>query len=199
MRKLFTLALAVFALTACKNTGTGAGAASTATAAGQTVETVYDIAYITMDSLVTGYDRFTDLSAAFEAKATTVQSDLESRARSLQNSIVDFQDRAQRGLMTSRDAQAEQTRIETRGQQFEVDRQTRMAELAEEEAVMTNQVMYAITEYVAKFNADLRYKMILTTSGGAPILHADPALDITAEVLKGLNEEYAAEKNAAGN
>jgi outer membrane protein len=197
MKKVFAIALAMFALSACKNSGTGTGTGSEASAGGVNVETVYDIAYIQMDSLVMGYNRYTDLSTAFEAKATKAQSDLESRARSLQNEMVSFEEKINKGLMTSRDAQAEQARIQTKGQQFEADRQTRLSELAEEEQVMTNQVMYAIQEYVAKFNSDYRYKMIVTSSGGAPIIHADPALNITAEILKGLNEEYAAEKAAS--
>jgi outer membrane protein len=194
MKKVFVTALAVFALAACKNTGAGTETGSETSAEGARVETVYDIAYIQMDSLVQNYDRFRDLSAAFETKATKVTGDLEARARALQNEVTSFQDKINKGLMTTRDAQAEQTRIETKGQQFEADRQVQVNELAEEEQVMTNQVFHAINDYVAKFNADLRYKMIVTTSGGNPIIHADPALNITNEVLKGLNEEYAAEK-----
>ena len=37
--------------------------------------------------------------------------------------------------------------------------------------------------------------MILTNSGGAPVITADPALDITDDVLAGLNEEYIKSKN----
>ncbi len=196
MKKALIIAGAVLAMAACKNAGGTQAENATGAAAERNVETVYDIAFIRMDSLVQNYDRFVDLSSAFESRATKVTGDLEARARSLQNEINSFQDKINKGLMTTRDAQAEQTRIETRGQQFDNDRQTQVAELAEEEQVMTNQVFYAINEYVAKFNADLRFKMILTTSGGSPIIHADPALDITAEVLRGLNAEYAAEKAA---
>jgi outer membrane protein len=196
MKKVLLVALAIFAFAACKNTSGTAAGGSESVGEGRTVETVYDIAYISMDSLVTNYDRFIDLSGAFEAKATKIQSDLEARARNLQNEAVSFEDKVTKGLMTSRDAQAEQTRLQNKATQFETDRQARMAELAEEEQVMTNQVFYAIQEYVAKFNADLRYKMILTSSGSNPVLHADPALNITTEVLAGLNAEYAAEKSA---
>ena len=35
------------------------------------------------------------------------------------------------------------------------------------------------------------------TGGGSPVLHADPRLNITSVVLKGLNEKYAAERKAA--
>ena len=196
MKKVFVIALAMFALQACQNTKNGSEAGSQATAEGQKVETVYDIAFIRMDSLVSNYDRALDLGRAFEAKATKIQSDLEARARALQNEVVSFQDKINKGLMTSRDAQAEQTRIQTKGEQFDADSQNSQAELAEEDRVMMNQIFYAINDYVAKFNADHRYKMILTTSGGTPVIHADPALDITAEIVKGLNAEYAAEKAA---
>ncbi len=36
--------------------------------------------------------------------------------------------------------------------------------------------------------------MILTTQGGAPVLTADKSLDITDDVLSGLNEEYVKNK-----
>jgi len=197
MKKLFTIAFAALALAACKNTA-GGGTGADATAEGRNVETVYDIAFIRMDSLVAGYNRYKDLSATFEGKATKTQGDLETRARRLEAEMVDLNTKASKGLMTRSDIEATQTQLQTRAQQFDNDRQTQLMALDEEQAVMTNQVMFAITEYVAKYNAGYRYKMILTTSGAAPVIHADPALDITAEVLKGLNEEYAAEKKTAG-
>jgi outer membrane protein len=196
MKKLFILGLSMLAFAACKTNGAGTTATGDAQGSKQ-VETVYDIAYIQMDSLVTGYARYNDLSSAFETKANKVQSDLETRARRLQNEVLDFQEKMEKGLATRSQLATMQEQMERKSNEFEVERQTRVAELAEEEQVMTNQVMYAIQQYVAKYNADLRFKMILTTSGGSPILHADPAMNITAEVLEGLNTEYAAEKAAA--
>ncbi|MDR0907926.1 MAG: OmpH family outer membrane protein [Rikenellaceae bacterium] len=196
MKKLFILGVALLALAACKNAPATAtdGNGSTGTAK---VETVYDIAYVSIDSLVANYTRYIDLGGAFEAKATKAQSDLEARARRLQNEILDFQEKAQKGLITRSQAADLQAGLEQKSNDFEIQRQQKVGELAEEEQVMNNQIMHAITEYIKKFNADYRYKMILTTSGGAPVLHADPALNITAAVLEGLNAEYAAEQAAA--
>jgi outer membrane protein len=196
MKKLFVLGIALLAMAACKNTP--------ATATGDTgeqgaakVETVYDIAYVSMDSLVTNYARYIDLSSTFEAKATKAQSDLESRARRFQNEVLDFQEKAQKGLITRSQAADLQAKLEQKSNDFETQRQQKIGELSEEEQVMTNQVIYAITEYITKFNADYKYKMILTTSGGSPIIHADPALNITSAILEGLNAEYATEQAAA--
>ncbi len=197
IKKVSIFALSMLAFAACKNTGTGSAADNDASQDSPRVETVYDIAYIRMDSLVNGYNRYLDLSGEFEAKATKVQNDLEVRARRLQNEMIDFEEKMNKGLATRSQLADMQAQLQTKSQQFEADRQNRVAELAEEEQVMTNQIMYAIQQYVTKYNAGYRFKMILTSSGGNPILHADPALDITGDILKGLNEEYAAEQAAA--
>lgn len=197
MKKLLVLALSVVAFAACRN---GQNASVTdggdQTTESLNVETVYDIAYVQMDSLIANYNRYLDLSGEFETKATKVQSDLESRARRLQNEVMDFQEKVSKGLVTRSQAAQLQEQLEKKGADFETQRQDQVGTLSEEEQVMTNQVLHAIVSYVEKYNADFRYKMILTTSGNSPILHADPALDITEEILTGLNEEYAAEQAA---
>lgn len=197
MKRLFVLGLSLAAFASCVNKqNTGAATGDELSGDVRKVETVYDIAYVNMDSLVTNYGRYIDLSAEFESKATKIQNDLESRARRLQNEIMDFQEKVQKGLVTRSQGEQLQQQLEKKGNDFEANRQQQVGSLAEEEQVLTNQVLYAITEYVAKFNADYRYKMILTTSGNAPVLHADPALNITKVILDGLNAEYAAEQAA---
>ena len=70
-----------------------------------------------------------------------------------------------------------------------------MQELAEEEAVMMNKISDAIMQYVKKYNAEKKYSMIISTQGANTVLIADPALNITDDLLKGLNEEYRAQQN----
>lgn len=197
MKKLFVIGIALAAFAGCKNNqGAAAGNGEESQGDVRKVETVYDIAYVNMDSLVSNYARYIDLSAEFEGKATKIQNDLESRARRLQNEIMDFQEKAQKGLITRSQGEQLQQQLEKKGNEFETSRQQQINTLSEEEQVMTNQVLHSITQYVAKFNADYKYKMILTTSGSAPIIHADPALNITKVILDGLNAEYSAEQAA---
>ena len=64
-------------------------------------------------------------------------------------------------------------------------------ELGEKEMVINNQIVNNVYEYVAKLNADLRYDIVLSsTTTGGPIINANPALDITAEIVEGLNAAY---------
>ena len=68
-------------------------------------------------------------------------------------------------------------------------------EINEEQVVMMNQLGDAIQTFIKKYNEEKQYAMILTNSGGAPVVTADKALDITDAVLAGLNEEYIKTKN----
>jgi outer membrane protein len=196
MKKLFVLGIALLAMAACKNTPATAVSDGEQTQNAPKVETVYDIAYVDMDSLINYYARYIDLSGDFQSKATKAQTNLETKANKLQNEIFDFEEKAQKGLITRSQATQMQTDLEKKRTDFETLRQQEVSKLAEEEQVMNNQIIYAINQYIKKFNADYRYKMIFTTSGGSPILHADPALNITRVVLDGLNAEYAAEQAA---
>ena len=61
---------------------------------------------------------------------------------------------------------------------------------------MMNQLGDAIQTFLNKYNEEKQYAMILTNSGGAPVIVADQALNITDAVLAGLNEEYIKTKNS---
>ena len=64
-------------------------------------------------------------------------------------------------------------------------------EMQEEEAVMMRRVMDAIQTYLNSYNETHKYSLILTTSGVTnTVIIGNPSLDITQDVLKGLNEEY---------
>jgi outer membrane protein len=196
MKKMILAATAIaLALASCGTKTADSGETTTETATHQVSDR---IAFVRLDSLMNGYDMYNELSASFEAKAKLADDDLTSRGRALERKFTDAQTRMEKGLLTRAEAGQLQESLQRDEQSFMALREEKTAELAEENQVMLNKIQYSIEEYIAEFNADYRYAMILTTSGSAPILHADPALDITAEVLKGLNERYAKQKAEEG-
>ncbi len=191
MKKIILVAM-VLALAACDK-GTKNNSAETAVGAQQR-EVSSLIAYVRLDSLMSGYDMYNELSAEFEAKAKAADADLTSRGRALERRFADAQNKFDKGLVTRAEAAELQQRLERDQRNFMELQGRKQEELAEENQVMLNKILYSVEEFIAEFNSDYRYAMILTTSGGAPVLHADPQLDITAEVLKGLNDRYAQTK-----
>lgn len=199
MKKLFLAAsVLLVSLAGCGNNGNNNTAtpndAGNADQPAVRREVSGNIAYIQMDSLMANYKMFIDLSSEFEAKAKQAEADLTSRGRTLEKNFADAQNKVEKGLVTRAEAAQLQEDLQKQEQSFMRVRETKNQELAEENQVMTNKIFYSIEEYIKEFNHDYRYSMILTTSGGAPILNADPALDITSVVLKGLNEKYEKEK-----
>ncbi|GHV00158.1 membrane protein [Bacteroidia bacterium] len=154
------------------------------------------IAYVNLDSLTASYDMYHDLRAAYEKKVTRTQNDVNSRGRNLEKEIADFQEKIDKGLVTRSTAAQMQESLGNKQQNFMQFRERAMGELAEEEQVLLNQIHYSIVEFLKEYNSDYRYAAIMSTTAAGPILNADPLLDITKEVVAGLNKRYAANKAA---
>lgn len=200
----FTVAVAAgLILVGCGNNKAGdtpaavaADSAKTAAAAASAIEYNGKIVYMQIDSLMRGYGLAIDLQSAFAEKSQKAQNELTSKGRSLENEMRDYQDKAQKGLITRFQAQDIETGLQKKQQSVMEYRDRMMQELGEEETVMMNKISDAIMQYVKKFNAEQKYSMIISTQGANTVLIADPALNITDQLLKGLNEEYKAQQDS---
>lgn len=152
------------------------------------------IAYIQLDTLLSRYDMFKDMSAELEEKAKKAEAEINSKGRSLERGIADYTEKVEKGLVTRAQAAELEEKLQKQNQSFlEFSNKQEMA-IAEESQVMQNNVFHNIQKFLEELNSDFRYGMIVTTSAGTPVIHADPRLDITDIVVKGLNEQYAKEK-----
>jgi len=154
------------------------------------------IVYVQIDTLFSQYDMYNDLKSELEAKASDAQKDLEKKGRAFENDVKSFQDQIQKGLLTRSQAETMQNDLQTRQNNLQNLSLQKQQEMAEEEAVMMNRIMVSIKEYIEKYNQEHGYAIILTTSSASQtIIEADSALDITGEVVEGINQEYIANRN----
>ncbi len=150
-----------------------------------------DIVYVQLDSLIANYDMYNDLMTAYQSKVQGIQDDLAKRGRKLESDANAFQNQVQKGLLTRSAAEEQQNKLMQRQQNLQNEMAKKEAEIQEELAVLNNQVYYAVKEFIESYNEAHQYSLILTTSGVTnTILNVNPGLDITADVLNGLNEEY---------
>lgn len=191
MKKLLIIAsIAATIFAGCK----GKDAKVSVSISDSVAATSAQIAYVNIDSLISRYNMYLDLKATFEEKAKKVNTELTSKGRSFEKDVNDFQEKVNKGLVTRAQAAELEQSLQTKQQTVLQHRDKAMQEMAEEEQVMMNNIQYSITEYLKEFNGDLRYGIIISTTGGGPVLNADPKLDITALVLDGLNKKYDASK-----
>lgn len=155
------------------------------------------IVYFSMDRVLNEYNMAIDLAAVVESKANSISQEINRRGTKLENDIKKFQEKINKGLLTQSVAEQQNQKLVQDQQEFQNYTAQKQNEIAEEQAVMMNQIADAINTYVEKFNAEKKYAMILTTQGdilASPVVKAAAELDITSVLIEGLNAEYAATK-----
>ena len=153
------------------------------------------IVYIDLDRILMEYDMANDLRSVVETKVQNIQAEVTRRGQKLEKEVASYQEKIQKGLMTRSVAEVQGQKLQQQELEFNNYAAQKQQEINEEQVVMMNQLGDAIQTYIAKYNEEKQYAMILTNSGGAPVITADATLDITDDVLAGLNEEYIKTKN----
>ena len=154
-----------------------------------------DIVFIQIDSLLMNYDMYNDLMSAFQSKVQTSQDELQKKSRQLENDAKAFENQINKGLLTRSAAEQQQQNLLKRQENLQNEANNKQLELQEEEIVLNNQVLDAIQTFLAKYNEEHQFALILTTSGSSPVIEGSRGLNITEEVTRGLNEEYIRNRN----
>lgn len=161
---------------------------------GQQIDRSYPIAYVNMDTLYSKYNMFIDKRDAYLQKRDESQAELQLKMSNLEKQAMDFQNEYSKGLMTRTKAQMVQQELGQKEQELYATRDNLAMQLSEEEQVMNRQILNSIVEYLKVYNNEHNYKYILSSTFGGQVLYTDSSLNITYDVLKGLNEKYAIEK-----
>ncbi len=185
---LFTLlSLAVMA-TACKKQD---APAATAEAAEKTEIGTGDIAYVMVEAVLAQCDLMQNEGKTLQEKTEKAQKSWAAKKQSLQSKAAQLQEKYQKGLITTADAQKEQQQIEKNVAAYQNAAQKEAQTLEEENYVFTNRAQDLLQRAVKQINADKKYKLILNA---ASLIDADTTLNITPLVLETVNKLYAEEK-----
>jgi outer membrane protein len=153
------------------------------------------IVYVNTDTLLNNYDYYKDVVKEFQNKQFALENDLQKRSTSFQNEVSLFQRRIQAGGMTEEQAKSTQMALQKKEQDIMLFRDNAAGNLQEEQAKKTDQLLTNIQDYLKKYNKSDKYDMVIGYSKGGGVLYAKEDLDITQDVLKGLNEEYSKSSN----
>ena len=185
---LFAAFAAAISMTACQQAQTGNS--ESANVEKHTVS-AGDIAYVNMERVLTECDLFTTEGAALREKTEKAQQSWANKERSLQSEAMQLQEKYQKGLITTRDAQTQQESIEKKIANYQSTAQKEAQTLEEENFVFTNRIQDLLLRAVQEVNADKKYKLVLQSSS---LLDADETLDISDAILAKMNELYANDK-----
>ena len=154
------------------------------------------IVYFNLDRVLEEYDMANDLRSEVEAKVNAIQKDVDRRQKNLENAAKDFENKYNKGLMTSATIASQQKKLQQQQLNFQQFAQEKQQEIMEEQQVMMNKLADAIKTYIENYNDEKQYALILSNQASVPVITGDPSLDITDEIIAGLNAEYVETKNS---
>ena len=192
---IFGAAAFVLAAVSCNNAKPAEGSAESATADEGPVAGA--IVYFNLDRVLDEYDMANDLRSVVETKVASIQQEINRRGSKLEKDVKAFQDKIDKGLLTRSVAEVQGQKLQEQQNSFQQYAAQKQQEMAEEQQVMLNQIADAIKTYLDEYNAEKKYALIISTQGAvlpAPVAAADPELDITDEILEGLNAAYVKTK-----
>ena len=188
MKKTLTMAVVMAAaLTACTGSNNESNvAANEPTAQNEGCK----IAYVEVDTLMNQYQFCKDYSIILTRKGENIQKTLADKERALQTQASQLQRKYEAGMFTSeaelkgaqQNLQRAQNELQTLGEQLSGD-------FAEEQAKFNNAMRDSVKNFLSSYNKTKKYDYILSRAGDN-ILLANPACDITAQVVEGLNKRY---------
>lgn len=155
------------------------------------------IVWFDLDRVLNEYDMANDLRSVVETKIQGIQEEVNRRGAKLQNDVNKFQSDLDKGVLVRSVAEQRNQRLQEQQNSFNNYTNQKQQEIAEEQSVMMNKIGDAINTYLQKLNEEKKYAMIISTQGSvlpAPVAVGDPSLDITDEIIAGLNDEYVKNK-----
>ncbi|MGF1635964.1 MAG: OmpH family outer membrane protein [Cyclobacteriaceae bacterium] len=151
------------------------------------------IAYVNSDSLLQNYDFFKEMAKKMEARQEKLNKEYQNRAIGLQGEIENFQRSANNMTMTQAKAVEEDLR---RKQQNLMAYQEGLAqELMAEEGKINAELYEKVSSYLSDYGKNKGLQLVLTYQKGSGVLYANDSMNITNDVIKGLNDQYIQEKS----
>ena len=147
------------------------------------------IAYINVDSLLANYQYYQDLAEEITRKEENYRLALTEEANKWQKDVEAHQKKIANSVYSSVErAQSEENRLAKRQQALQEKSDKYTQELLAERDANSQKISETVDNFVKEYNKTHGYNMIISKSS---LLYADEALNITAEILEGLNAAYS--------
>ncbi len=147
------------------------------------------IVFVDSVQLVNGYKGMQAARKVYQQKATTWKANIDTLAGEVQKQVMSYEKESSR--MTPKEKQLTQELIKTKQKQLIEYQRAMNTQAQQENGKMTDDVISQINAYIKKYGKDHGYKIILASTDYGNIAYASEGLDITKDVLEGLNKEYA--------
>jgi len=149
------------------------------------------VAYINIDSLLLNYTYSKDMNDVLIRKRENAQATLTQKARQLDAEMREFQRKHENNAFLSEQSfKSQQQALVKKQQDLQALEDKLTQELMKEQQKMNEQLRDSIYKFLQSYNKDKKYQMIISNTMNDNIMVADPAYNITNEVVEILNKKY---------
>jgi outer membrane protein len=144
------------------------------------------ILYLNTDSLLMNYTLFQESKEKLEAEQARLEKSMQVQAENLEREVMDFQ--KQYGGMTQSQVDQRKDELARKEQNLMMLREQMAGQLMEQESQLNKQIYDSIYSFLQKYTQGKNVQYIMGYSPGGSVLYANDSLDITTQVVNGLND-----------
>lgn len=146
-----------------------------------------NVRYVDTDTLLLHYNLAKDYQDEVLRMQQNIETTQKQRAQAIQKLANEIQKKAQNNQYTEATYNADMNKLSQMQASAEAELSRMQLNAANQAAQMEQVVQDSIRNYVKRYNSSYGYDAILLT---ASALYVDPKLDITSEIVEGLNRAY---------
>lgn len=147
--------------------------------------------FVESSRLLSNYKGMLAAKQQYQAKSSVWQANIDTLVNDVQKSIKNYE--ASSAGYSTKEKELAQELIRTKQRQLADYQKAIQDKAGQEDAKMTSQVLDEVNAYIKRYGEEHGYKIILAASEYGNIAYAEEELNITDEILEGLNKEYAGE------
>jgi outer membrane protein len=147
------------------------------------------VVYVNSGKLLNEYQGMIDARTAYQLKANAWKANIDTLSKEVQQSIFSYEKDSPK--MTAKERQLSQELIRSKQSQLAQYQQALNTQAQQEDQKMTGEVVTQVNAYLKKYGEANGYKIILAATEYGNLAYAEEKLDITPEVIEGLNQEYS--------
>jgi outer membrane protein len=151
------------------------------------------LAYFEMDSVAANFDMAKEFKTEVMNKEEAINAEMDKLAKNLQQRLTYYQNQAKAGTMT--DAQRDEANLDIKTLDEEMKNRKQLLDQDYNDFVVRrqNDIKAKIKGYILEYNKTRSYSYIVSDDPGL-FYYQDTAYNITADVVKGLNNFYKKKK-----
>ncbi|MFD2873884.1 OmpH family outer membrane protein [Mucilaginibacter ximonensis] len=188
-----TLGLAVAASVVACNNNKPAATPAAAPSATTTTSDKGTTVYINLDSLSSQYNYAKDVQERITSKAKASDAEEQSKGQAFERNVAEYKKNV--ATLPADKRQETEARLSREQSELQLFHQNAGIDLQKFQADETRKLYQKVFDFSKTYAKEKNYKLILTYSKSTlNAVYVDPSLDVTADIIKELNDDYAKNK-----